>query len=311
MANIDLREAVASTLIDIDAGAIAGGAAVGDTTEIASRGRYAGTDAGAHSLFYGASITKQMLGVLLARAAVSGALDPSDLISRWLPELSDHTGSVRVEHLIHHTSGLPDVMEFSDGDPRSNAEVIERFRHSSPVANARPGTRFAYNNAGWVLLTEALSRSLDQPVSELASAVLFAPLNLSGARLGGTPIEIPGSPDPPGTIGDGGLWISVVDLLGWLRACNAQAFGADVHRLAETTTHLADGSPLNYAWGVRITPALVGRIISHGGSWATWQSKTVRIPERQIAVAILSVGATAEQVSDAATGLAVALADDG
>ena len=52
----------------------------------------------------------------------------------------------------------------------------------------------------------------------------------------------------------------------------------------------------------------VRRLISHGGNWPRWLAKTVRIPERQFAVAILSVDATEEAVSDTGIQLAEALA---
>ncbi len=308
MADLDLTDLLASTLTDLDADAVAIGAAVRGVSEVVCRGGYAGTRVHPASEFYGASVTKQMLGILLARAVIDGALQPIDRVSRWLPELSAQTGFVQVQHLIHHTSGLADVVEFSDGDPSSNTDVIERFQRFRPTARAAPGTRYSYNNTGYVLLAECLSRSLDRPIADLAATTLFGPLTMNHTRLGGPPVEVPGCRNPPGTIGDGGLWVSIDDLLRWLEACNARAFGAEVHRLAETTTQLTDGSPVDYAWGVRITPTSHGRVVSHGGSWSTWQAKTVRIPERSIAVAVLGVGATASSVSDAGTGLATALA---
>jgi len=46
----------------------------------------------------------------------------------------------------------------------------------------------------------------------------------------------------------------------------------------------------------------------HGGSWATWLAKTVRIPGREIAVAVLSTGSTETVISNAGTQLATLLA---
>jgi len=115
-------------------------------------------------------------------------------------------------------------------------------------------------------------------------------------------------PGPPRTVGDGGLWISIVDLTTWLTACNQARFGADTQRLAESTHPLSNGSHLNYAWGIRITPTPHGRLITHGGSWHTWLAKTARIPERHVAVAILSAGASEQAISDTGTDFAESLA---
>jgi len=91
-----LGEVLESTLADISADAVAIGAAVGGASEVAWRGSFNGADIDDRSLFYGASVTKQMIGVLLAGAVIDGTLDASDLISKWLPELSGQTGSVQL-----------------------------------------------------------------------------------------------------------------------------------------------------------------------------------------------------------------------
>jgi len=157
--------------------------------------------------------------------------------------------AVRLNHLIHHTSDLLDVAEPGLGILRSNADVIERFRQLPPNPDLQPGVRYAYNNAGYVLLAEVISRILSQPITDVASTHLFTPLALRHTRLGGEPVRLPAIPDPPRTIGDGGLWISIVDLTTWLRAGNQARFGADTQRLAESTARLSDGSHLDYAWG--------------------------------------------------------------
>jgi len=53
---------------------------------------------------------------------------------------------------------------------------------------------------------------------------------MSHTRVGGPAVRLEGRPDPPGTIGDGGLGTSVSDLARWLQACNAAAFGFEVQR---------------------------------------------------------------------------------
>ena len=84
--------------------------------------------------------------------------------------------------------------------------------------------------------------------------------------------------------------------------------GTATHDLAETTSHLIDGTEVDYAWGVRVASTPYGRLITHGGSWQSWLSKTVRVPDRQIAVAVLSVGAEELAVSETGLRLAETLA---
>ena len=295
-----------SAVSDLRGEARAIGAAVGDRVELAWRGRLASVPVHARTVFYGASVTKQFIGIAAVRAILEQAARIDDPILRWLPELPAWMDMVRLDHLAHHTSGLPDLADATRGVPGSNAEVVERFRRQSAL-RIEAGAHYAYNNAGYVLLAEALARIRRQPVQEMM-AELVMPLGLTDTRFGDPPVRLPDRPGPPGTIGDGGLWTSVGDLTRWLQACNAAAFGTAAQQLSESTTALTDGAHVDYAWGVRVTPSSSGRVITHGGSWDTWLAKTVRMPEQHIAVAVLSVGSTEFDVSRSGTDLAAAIA---
>ncbi len=239
---------VEAALADLNADAVAIGAAVGDQIQIACRGSLAGRPVDARSVFYGASVTKQLIGVRLAGAIVDGAATTDDPIRQWLPELPDWLAPVRLRHLIHHTSGLPDVTDPALGIPAGNADIIERLRRWPPE-RLRPGSTYAYNNTGYVLLAEALAQILGRPIVDAVTGDVFAPLALADSRLGGWTVSIPSEPDPPGTVGDGGLWTSIADLIDWLRACNARVLGTATHELAETTSHLDDGTEVRLRLG--------------------------------------------------------------
>ncbi|WP_163543002.1 serine hydrolase domain-containing protein [Occultella kanbiaonis] len=288
--------------------ALAVGIVVGDEGQVSCRGGVDGPAVTARTSFYAASVTKQIIGLLLARAVVAGAAGIDDPVCRWLPELPDWVEPVRLRHLVHHTSDLPDVTDPTRSVPTGNAEVIERLQGWTPVQPPEPGVRYAYNNAGYVLLAEAVGRMSGRPVDELAAAELFRPLALRETRLGGPAVPVPGSPDPPGTIGDGGLWTSVTDLTTWLDACNRDRLGGRAQRMAETPGGPDAGSGSGYAWGVRVSARPYGALVTHGGSWGGWQAKTVRVPARRIAVAVLGVGAPEQVISDLGTDLAQTLA---
>lgn len=302
--NVALR--LTSALDDLEGEAIAVGALVDDHLDIACRGSIAGVPVRDSTVFYAASVTKQFVGVAVARAVLDGVLSIDDPVSRWLPELPAWMETIRLGHLVHHTSGLPDLAAPALGIPAGNADVVERFRRVD-APDVRPGSQFAYNNAGYVLLAEALARCRRQPIDQVLSE-LVRPLGLRDTRFGGAAISLDGCPDPPMTVGDGGLWTSVRDLARWLQACNRSELGNGTQQISETTTSLTDGSPVNYAWGVRVTTHAAGRLITHGGSWHAWLTKTVRIPEEPVAVVIMSLGSSELDVSRTGTDLADAIA---
>ena len=124
----------------LDADAIAAGVVVDDAVAFVCRGQLGDEDVGRQTIFYGASVTKQFLGILLARAVADRAAAADDLLLSWLPELPHWMAAVRLHHLIHHTSDLPDVTDPGLGILRGNADVIERFRQLRPNPVLQPGS---------------------------------------------------------------------------------------------------------------------------------------------------------------------------
>jgi CubicO group peptidase (beta-lactamase class C family) len=300
----ELSALLATNLDDITADGIAIGATTGAATGFAGRGAVAGRTVGPDTVFYGASLTKQIVGFLLARAVRAGAVSAADRLRRWLPELPDWTAEVRLEHLLHHTSDLPEVTHPWLAAGEGNAVVIDRLRGLDPPPQIAPGTRFAYSNTGYVLLAEVVGRIAGRDIGTLAAGTLFAPLGLTATRLGGEQIPVADDLKVPGTVGDGGIWTSVTDQLRWLTALNDGTLDPGAVHLLETTGRLEDGSSLDYGWGVGITETPAGRRISHGGTWDPWLAKSVRVPERGVAVAVLSIGSTESVISD--TGFRIA-----
>ena len=188
--------------------------------------------------FYAASVTKQLIAALVARAVLDGRVDLRTSVAALLPELPAWTAPIRVHHLLHHTAALP--------QPR----VLAALHYVTPPA-APPGRKFSYDNTGYVLLAEMLRDVWGQDVTHQAAAELFGPLGLAGSRLGGlAPVMLPGHVAPPETVGDGGLWTCSADLLTWLQAMNGDRLGADLTTMVQSPGHLDSGAVLDYAWAL-------------------------------------------------------------
>ena len=149
-----------------------------------------------------------------------------------------------------------------------------------------------------------MSRVFQRPIGPLAREQIFRPLAMTRTWLSAQAPIPTTEPAPPGTVGDGGLWTTVGDLIAHLNALNCGLPDPAVVHRVETPGCLEDGTPLDYAWGVRVTASPTGRRITHGGTWAGWIAKTVRLPERQIAVAVLSIGGQESAISNLGTDLA-------
>ena len=150
-----------------------------------------------------------------------------------MPELPQWARQVRLRHLIHHTSGLA----------QETAEP-----------SAAPGVRFAYSNAGYVLLAEAIGRAAGEPLPGLARRLIFAPLGMADSLFwtgpepappGAAPLD-PADP-PPLSVGDGGLWSTAADLLRWADGLDRDRLG--ITGRVQTPGALDDGTPLDLRVG--------------------------------------------------------------
>lgn len=270
-----------------------------------STGRLGTRPVDARTPMYAGSVTKQLVGVLVAQQVVAGQLHPEQSIVDLLPGLPAWAARVRVRHLIHHTSGLPATSRvlaaagLADEGRLTNALILHALRRIT-APDRPPGEGFAYSNVGYVVLAEILAAVTGTAVPDLARDSVFQPLRLTTSRLGTAPPGTPADLLPPDTVGDGGWWTSAVDLLTWLGALNRDALGRDVTHLVQTPGRLDDGTPLAYGWGMTVRPGSNGATYTHGGHWPGWSAKSVRHPDDGTAVALLSTSDDVEVVSAAA-----------
>ncbi|AGZ43926.1 beta-lactamase [Actinoplanes friuliensis DSM 7358] len=259
-------------------------------------------------LVYIASLSKQFTAACAALLVRQGRLDVESSLARWMPELPAWAATVRVRHLIHHTSGLSfDEARHAECD-RTTAGVLAALDH----LDSRPGTEFRYSNAGYVCLATVVERAAGQPLPRFAQDHLFAPLALNDTRYWSGP-----APHPPGaaptdhrhpaplSLGDGGVWSTTPDLLRWNQALDHDELG--ISALLHTPGHLDDGTPLDYAWGVGVRTRGNDRIHRHGGSWPGVTAQLVRIPSRRSGFVVLALDNNQDRTAALAEAMLQAL----
>lgn len=250
-----------------------------------------GTAFSPHTMVYVGSLAKQITAACAALLVNAGQLHLESSIRTWLPELPAWAKTIRIRHLLHHTGDLPHEAAISDLMRRAGAQ-----HRTSPAMLAalstlsdhqpQPGTRYAYSNCGYVCLATIVERASGYPLPAFADQRLFAPLRMAQTCYwSGPAVAPPGavalarSLDPaPLSLGDGGVWTTVSDLLRWNDALTMNLLG--MTELLHTPGQLDDGTPLDYAWGIRVFEAQGTRLQSHGGSWTGVTAKLVRLPDR-------------------------------
>ena len=125
------------------------------------------------TLFDLASITKTFTGVLLLLATEDGLIHLGLKVQDLLPEAkTSPVANVTLTQLATHTSGLPPWKPlYRTSDPLQ--DILQ-----TPL-EAEPGTRYAYSDLGYVLLTKILERVTGLSFDALVKTQILDPLNLT------------------------------------------------------------------------------------------------------------------------------------
>ncbi|WP_191840337.1 serine hydrolase domain-containing protein [Catellatospora chokoriensis] len=262
-----------------------------------------------HTLAYAASLSKQFVAALTALVMRRGGLAVDEPLSRRMPELPAWAQSVRLRHLLHHIGGLPgdDLVDRALTGDRTGSGVLAALR-ALPEPAASPGTEYAYSNAGYVCLAEAVSRAAGAALPALADQLLFAPLGLTATRFWDGPEPAPpgaaalspGAPAPL-SLGDGGLWSTAADLLRWADALNDSRLG--VSGLLQAPGRLDDGTTLDYAWGMGVRRRHGLTVYRHGGGWPGVRTLLARVPDRGLGVIVTALDDDTERTVALTDGL--------
>jgi CubicO group peptidase (beta-lactamase class C family) len=220
-------------------------------------------------------IVAACVGILVRQ----GDLDPNLPVRTLLPELPAWAAPIRLHHLIHHTSGLPEKamrdIGRRGGVPAWTNESVLDLLATMPEPAAEPGTTFAHSSIGYVCLTVLAERAGGRTIAEIAQERLFTPLGMISSRFWTGPALHPptvtlhpplpaGAPAPH--TGDA-LWSTARDMLRWAEAMQHGALGPRLTALLRQPGKLRDGTSVPYTWGSFLLPGGKGPAFAHGGRW--------------------------------------------
>jgi len=140
--------------------------------------------------FLVASITKPIVAMGVLLLAERGELTLSDRVVDLVPEFKGKgRRSIRLRHLLTHTSGLPDM-------PEDNAELRQRQvgldafldRACTVPLLFEPGRDVTYSSLGFVVLGEIINRISGISCGEFLRRELFEPLGMNDTTLGDTTV---------------------------------------------------------------------------------------------------------------------------
>ena len=260
------------------------------------------------------SEAKQFTAACILLLAQSARISLQDDIRQWFPELPDYEATITVQHLIHHTSGIPeyyDELERSGliDKPLSHQEYLDFIFRKSHL-DFQPGKKASYCNSGYVLLAELVRRVERMPFSQFAKRSIFEPLGMSNTvvydqRNMALPDHATGYiVDESGEFhakhywnytvpGDGKVYSTVRDLFLWDQNLYLGTVGGQ--KFSETMLTcgcLNNGQRCKYAFGLDRGEFAPGEhrglpIVTHGGGCAGGQAVMIRFVQQRLTVILL------------------------
>lgn len=146
-----------------------------------------------YSMFNINSITKAFVGVAIMQLSELGKLKVTDPIAKYLDSLPTAWREVTIQQVLSHTSGLPDILDeneqvFGDGDESLAMKKVK----SLPVEFA-PGQKFRYNQTGYVMLGQIITKLSGRHFTDFIIENQFTPAGLQLTRFGDSFDVIPNS----------------------------------------------------------------------------------------------------------------------
>ncbi len=258
------------------------------------------------------STTKQFccLGIMLL--AEEGRLDIDKPVGHYLPELGGISGRPTLLQLMHHTGGLHDPMVLDLFQGGGYSRQLARGGHLQMMplmkdSSFEPGTRFAYSNSGYNLLSIVIERLSGRSWGEFMEERVFAPLGMSATTLLASDLDI--VPNMAGLhmqapegkwrrgiypsdelLGAGGMISTVDDMLRWaahLRSGHKKVGSAATwSRMLQPQT-FPNGSGHCYALGLHLDEHRGVKTIHHAGATNGSQHQMLVAPEHELDIIVM------------------------
>jgi CubicO group peptidase (beta-lactamase class C family) len=123
------------------------------------------------TVFHLASLSKQFTASAIALLILDHKLSLDDPVARYIPETAKYGPDLRIKHLVYMTSGLHEYFDVPrpGGLPWYSAYRFTRddalaAALSPPSLEFAPGTKWAYSNTNYMLLTKIVEKISGQPL---------------------------------------------------------------------------------------------------------------------------------------------------
>jgi CubicO group peptidase (beta-lactamase class C family) len=128
-------------------------------------------------------VSNQFTATAVLLLVDEGRLRLEDPVAKYLSGLPSWADDVTIDHLIHHTSGLPDYVDLLQEqgvqleDAVSQADALEAVASVTEL-RANPGFMFQLSGSNYLLLAEIVHTVTGSTLPQVLADEVFAPLEL-------------------------------------------------------------------------------------------------------------------------------------
>lgn len=249
------------------------------------------------------SMTKQFTAVAILMLEEQGKLRVDQPLSAFIPDYPSGD-SITLHHLLTHTSGIRDFTKMGNlGDiaqkETSPKMLVEFFRNEK--TEFKPGERFEYNNAGYVILGYIIELVSGLTYKDFIEKYIFRRLGMDRSSYATDRMIIRNraygyQKKETGYVNktvinysvpfsSGALMSTSDDMLKWQNALNGDALLAKAFlQKAFRTYKLNNGQAFSYGYGWHIKEIKGRTVREHGGSIFGFKTMGLYIPGADVYV---------------------------
>lgn len=254
------------------------------------------------------SVTKQFTAIAILQLTEQGKINLQDEITRFIPDFPTQGHKITIEHLLTHTSGIQSYTGMKDfgkilSTDMTPVQLIDVFKNE-PM-RFEPGTKFEYNNSGYILLGHIIEIISGRSYGDYIEENIFKPIGMINSHYANPARIIKNrvglySQGPEGYMNTpylsmtipyaaGSILSTVEDLYKWHQAVvNGKVVKKETLQLAFNPYRLNDGTTIEYGFGWGLGFIQGSRTIEHGGAIHGAKSMTIYNPEHDVYVAVLA-----------------------
>lgn len=140
------------------------------------------------TIFHMASITKLLVATAIMQLAEKGIISINDKLVSYIPNIfikDSRYNNITIFHLLSHTSGIPDCVDYSWEQPEYDRNALKRYVYSMENEQLlfQPGERFYYSNIAYEILGYLIEIVSEKEFEAYIDEYILIPLDMQDSTL--------------------------------------------------------------------------------------------------------------------------------